>query len=176
LREVTRIYRYGQSVARCLIVGCGCRGQALAALIRASGHVVRATTRDPRRLAAITDAGAEAVLADPDRLATLLPALDQVSVVVLPLGSAVGTPELVSALHGPRLVALLEKLIDTPVRGVVYEASGMVDESVLAIGAEQVASACARSRIAYELVFAEPAELTLATAAAVARVLGVRSD
>jgi uncharacterized protein YbjT (DUF2867 family) len=163
-------------VARCLIVGCGCRGQALAALLRASGHVVRATTRDPRRLAAIADAGAEAVLADPDRLATLLPALDQVSVVVLPLGSAVGTPELVSALHGPRLAALLEKLIDSPVRGVVYEATGTVDESVLARGAEQVATACARSRIAYELVFAEPAELTLATAAAVGRVLGVRSD
>ncbi len=157
---MTRIYRYGQSVARCLIVGCGCRGQAVAALIRASGHVVRATTRDPRRLAAITDAGAEAVLADPDRLATLLPALDQVSVVVLPLGSAVGTPELVSALHGPRLAALLEKVIDTPIRGVVYEAGGTVDGAVLEGGARLVASACERSRIAYELVTATPEEWT----------------
>jgi uncharacterized protein YbjT (DUF2867 family) len=162
-------------MARCLIVGCGCRGQALARLIRASGHVVRATTRDPRRLAGIADAGAEAVLADPDRLATLLPSLDQVSVVVLPLGSAVGTPELVGALHGPRLAALLEKLIDTPVRGVVYEASGTVEPSVLAGGAERVATACARSRIDYELVVAEPTLLTLATAAAVARLLEVRS-
>lgn len=168
--------RYGQAVARCLIVGCGCRGQALASLLRASGHAVRATTRAPERLAAIADAGAEAVLADPDRLATLLPALDQVSVVVLPLGSAVGPPELVSALHGPRLAALLEKLIDTPVRGVVYEASGTVDGSLLIRGADQVASVCERSRIAYELVFAGPSDLTVATAAAVARVLGVRGD
>ena len=171
-----RIDRYGQLVARCLIVGCGCRGQGP----RRPDPRIR--PRRPRNHAgtaaagAITDAGAEAVLADPDRLATLLPALDQVSVVVLPLGSAVGTPELVSALHGPRLAALLEKLIDTPVRGVVYEASGTVEGPVLARGAEQVATVCARSRIAYELVFAEPAELTLATAAAVGRVLGVRSD
>jgi hypothetical protein len=122
-------------------------------------------------LAAIADAGAEAVLADPDRLATLMPALDQVSVVVLPLGSADGPPELVIALHGPRLATLLGKLIDTPVRGVVYEASGTVDRSVLARGAAQVASACGRSRIAYELVSAGPAEWTQTTAVAVARVL-----
>jgi len=158
-------------MARCLIVGCGCRGQMLASLLRASGHAVRATTRDPRRLAAIADAGAEPVLADPDRLATLLPALEQVSVVVLPLGSAGGSPELVSALHGPRLAALLGKLLDTPVRGVVYEASGTVEESVLAGGAALVASACGRSRIAFELVSAGPAEFVRTAAAAVARLL-----
>jgi len=162
---------YGQLMARCLIVGCGCRGQELASALRASGHAVRATTRDPRRLAAISDAGAEAVLADPDRLATLLPALEQVSVIVLPLGSAGGPPELVGALHGPRLAALLGKLIDTPVRGVVYEASGTVDPAVLALGAAQVASVCERSRIAYELVSAGAAEWTQATVAAVARTL-----
>jgi uncharacterized protein YbjT (DUF2867 family) len=158
-------------MARCLIVGCGCRGLALASALRDSGYAVRATTRDPRRLAAIADAGIETALADPDRLATLLPALDQVSVLVLPLGSAEGPSELVEALHGSRLAALLAKLIDTPVRGVVYEASGTVEESVLARGAAQVASACERSRIAYELVSVPRAEWMHATVAAVARVL-----
>ncbi len=158
-------------MARCLIVGCGCRGRALTSELRASGHAVRGTTRQPERLQAIAAAGADPVLADPDRLATLLPALDHVSVVVLPLGSASGSPELVSALHGPRLAALLRKLIDTPVRGVVYEASGSVDTSVLARGAAQVASACERSRIAHVLVSAGPADWTEVMAAAVARVL-----
>lgn len=158
-------------MARCLIVGCGCRGQALSRALRESGHAVRGTTRDPRRLQAIADAGAEAVFADPDRLATLLPALDQVSVLVLALGSVAGPPELVAALHGPRLAALLEKLIDTTVRGVVYEAGGTVDGAVLERGARQVASACERSRIAYELVSSAPGEWLEATAGAVARVL-----
>jgi uncharacterized protein YbjT (DUF2867 family) len=158
-------------VARCLIVGCGCRGRALTSELRASGHAVRGTTRQPERLEAIAAAGAEPVLADPDRLATLLPALDQVSVVVLPLGSASGSLELVSALHGPRLAALLGKLIDTPVRGVVYEASGSVDPSVLARGAAQVASMCERSWIAHVLVSAGPADWTEVMGAAVARVL-----
>ena len=39
---------------------------------------------------------------------------------MLALGSAVGPPELIAALHGPGLAALLEKVIDTPIRGVVY--------------------------------------------------------
>lgn len=158
-------------MARCLIVGCGCRGQGLARTLRESGHAVRATTRDRERLAAIADSGIEAVLADPDRLATLLPALDQVSVLVLALGSAVGPPELIAALHGPRLAALLEKVIDTPIRGVVYEAGGTVDGAVLEGGARLVANACERSRIAYELVTATPEEWLQVTADAVARVL-----
>ena len=38
------------------------------------------------------------------------------------MGTASGIPESLAALHGPRLQTLLEKLVDTPVRGVVYEA------------------------------------------------------
>lgn len=154
-------------MARCLIVGCGCRGQELARALRAAGHAVRGTTRDPARLAAIADAGAEAVLADPDRLATLLPALDQVSVLVLALGSASGSPEQVEALHGPRLAALLQKVVDTTIRGVVYEAGGSVDAGVLARGADQVASACTRSRIPFELVVSGSALPAAAVPAAV---------
>jgi hypothetical protein len=60
-------------VARVLTVGCGCRGRALAERLAGSGHAVRATTRNLARTAAIEAAGAEAVVADPSRLATLLP-------------------------------------------------------------------------------------------------------
>jgi len=111
------------------------------------------------------------VLADPDRLATLWPALDQVAVLVLPLGNAGGPPELVAALHGPRLVALLGKLLDTPVRGVVYESSGSVEPAVLAGGVAEVARACTRSRIPFELVSGRPAAGPEETAAAVERLL-----
>jgi 3-hydroxyisobutyrate dehydrogenase-like beta-hydroxyacid dehydrogenase len=46
-------------LARVLIVGCGCRGQALARELRAAGHAVRGTTRDAGKVAAIAAAGAE---------------------------------------------------------------------------------------------------------------------
>jgi threonine dehydrogenase-like Zn-dependent dehydrogenase len=139
-------------VARCLIIGCGCRGQQLARALRDGGHVVRGTTRRPERLADIEAAGAEPVLADPDRLATLVPALDHVSVVVVLLGSATGGPETLEALHGPRLEALLVKLLDTTIRGVVYEATGSVPEPVLGAGTATIARLCPRSRIPFELL------------------------
>jgi hypothetical protein len=80
---------------------------------------VRGTTRDPERVAEIEATGAAAVVADPDRLGTLLPHVEGVSVVVWLLGSVVG--EAAATIHGPRLESMLEALVDTPVRGVVYE-------------------------------------------------------
>jgi hypothetical protein len=53
---------------------------------------------------------------DPDRIGTLMGALAGVTVVCWLLGDV---PEL--DLHGGRLRMLFEKLVDTPVRGVVYE-------------------------------------------------------
>ena len=50
------------------------------------------------------------------------------------LGSATGDRELVAAVNGSRLERLLEKLVDTPVRGVLYEAAGGVDSAILAGG------------------------------------------
>jgi uncharacterized protein YbjT (DUF2867 family) len=105
-------------VARVLIVGCGCRGQGLARELSAAGHAVRGTTRDPARTAAIAAAGAEPYVGDPDRIATLMGALTGVTIVCWLLGT-VAIPE----LHGGRLRMLFEKLVDTPVRGVVYEAA-----------------------------------------------------
>jgi uncharacterized protein YbjT (DUF2867 family) len=105
-------------VARVLIVACGCRGQALARELAAAGHAVRGTTRDPARTAAIAAAGAEPYVGDPDRIGTLMGALTGVTIVCWLLGT-VPAPE----LHGGRLRMLFEKLVDTPVRGVVYEAA-----------------------------------------------------
>jgi uncharacterized protein YbjT (DUF2867 family) len=103
-------------VARVLIVPCGCRGQALARELVAAGHAVRGTTRSQERAAAIAEAGAEPYLGDPDRIGTLMGALAGVTVVCWLLGD-VPEPD----LHAGRLRMLFEKLVDTPVRGVVYE-------------------------------------------------------
>jgi uncharacterized protein YbjT (DUF2867 family) len=117
-------------VARILIVGCGCRGQELARALVADGHAVRGTTRSRERLDAIAAAGAEPVLADPDRVGTLVSALDAVAIVVWLLGRATGTSEQLAALHGDRLRALFEKLVDTMVRGVVLEPAGEGDTAI----------------------------------------------
>jgi hypothetical protein len=103
-------------MARVLIVPCGCRGRELAAALAADGHAVRGTTRDPARVEAIRAAGAEPYVGDPDRIATLMDALAGVTIVCWLMG---GVP--VPDLHGGRLRMLFEKLVDTPVRGVVYE-------------------------------------------------------
>jgi uncharacterized protein YbjT (DUF2867 family) len=95
-------------LARVLIVGCGCRGRELAGVLVGEGHVVRGTTRREEALPAILATGAEAVVADPDRLATIVAVLEGVSVVCWLLG---GEPR----------ESLLERLVDTPVRGFVHE-------------------------------------------------------
>src|SRR4051812_2315614 len=98
-------------MARALIIGCGCRGQSLARVLREDGHQVRGTTRSSDRLADIEAVGAEAVVADPYRLATVTPLLEGVSVVIWPLASATGTDDEVGAMHSTRLETLLTKLV-----------------------------------------------------------------
>ena len=117
-------------LARCLIIGCGCHGRELARALLHRGHAVRGTTRSPERAPEIEAAGAEPFIADPDRIATLMPALDNVAVVCVLLGSANGEREHLEALDGSRLEMLLTRLIDTTVRGVVYQAHGTVSEEV----------------------------------------------
>jgi uncharacterized protein YbjT (DUF2867 family) len=137
-------------VARCLIVGCGCRGLSLTAALRRDGHAVRATTRDPARVAELRAAGAEPFVGDPDRVATLSRALDHVGVLCLLLGSATGTADQLRALHTTRLSMLL------------------------GAGAGVVATACERSLIPHVLLTADPGEheaWTPAAADAVQRAL-----
>lgn len=125
-------------MARVLLVGCGCRGQHLARALVLSGHAVRGTSRSEARLAQIEAAGAEGVLADPDRLATLTPHLQGISVMVWLMGSAKSTSDGVAALHGPRLESMIEAIVDTHVRGVVYEGAGSVRRELLEEGAAVV--------------------------------------
>ena len=161
-------------MARVLIIGCGCRGGELARRLAAEGYAVRGTTRDPSRMASIQAAGAEAVVADPDRLATLVPQLAGVSAMCWLLGTAEGAPE----LHGARLRALLERLVDTPVRGMVYEAAGSVDGELLAAGAAITRDASARWHIPVEVVDEDPsshAEWLTAMVAATRRLLNTRA-
>ena len=112
-------------MARVLIVPCGCRGQALAGELVAAGHAVRGTTRDPARTAAIAAAGAEPYVGDPDRIGTLMDALTGVTIVVWLMGRIADPP-----LHDGRLRMLFEQLVDTPVRGVVYEGALPTGEAI----------------------------------------------
>lgn len=137
-------------MARVLIVGCGCRGRELAAELRARGHAVRGTTRSEANLPEILAADVDAVVADPGRLATLTPQLDGVSVLVWLLGSAQG--EEAAALHGERLASLLETLVDTHVRGLVYESVGSLAPALLEQGAALVRRAGETWRMPVEVV------------------------
>jgi len=145
-------------MARVLIVGCGCRGGELAAALVGHGHAVRGTTRDERQLPRIEAAGAEAVVADPFRLATLTPKLEGVSVLCWLLASARGDADELAALHGPRLETLLETLVDTHVRGVVYEAAGSVPDGPLKRGAEAVRRARETYLMPAELITHDPSD------------------
>lgn len=160
-------------MARCLIIGCGCRGRLLARELVSAGHPVRGTTRWAERAADIEAAGAEPVVADPDRVATLVEAFAHVTVVCVLLGSAVGSDSELVALHGTRLDMLLTKLVDTTARGVVYEARGSVDARVLAGGAERVMDFAQRSLASYALLDADPGAPDGWLAAALAAVEGV---
>jgi uncharacterized protein YbjT (DUF2867 family) len=155
-------------MARCLIIGCGCRGLELARALRTVGHAVRGTTRDPGRRGEIEAAGVEAFIGDPNVVGTLAPALAHVGVACILLGSATGTAEELAALHGTRLVMLLERMLDTTVRGVVYQVAGSVDADLLRAGADRVRHACERSLIPYELLSTDPADGDIWIADAVA--------
>lgn len=161
-------------MARCLIIGCGCRGLALAGELSARGHAVRGTTRDPTRADAIAAAGVEAVVGDPDRVATLVSTLESVTLACILLGSATGPPSRVAALHTTRLEMLLQRMLDSTVRGVVYEAAGSVDPDLLRGGAERVRAFCEDSHVGWALLEAEPADSEawrVSAAAAVERLL-----
>jgi uncharacterized protein YbjT (DUF2867 family) len=146
-------------VARALIVGCGCRGRDLGERLLADGWAVRGTSRREFGLEAIEAVGIEPALADPDRPGTLLDLVGDVAVAVYLLGSAVGEAEELAAIHGPRLERLLEKLVDTPVRGFVYEGAGSVDPELLAGGAEIVQAAGRTWRIPVAVLTGDPGDV-----------------
>lgn len=155
-------------MARVLIVGCGCRGTALAQRLIAAGNPVRGTTRDAGRVPQLEAAGIEAVVGDPYRLATLMPHVANTSAMVWLMASAVGDD--VEALHRTRLQTVLERLVDTPVRGMVYEAAGTLPAALLAEGARSVRDASATWEMPYAVVEHDPADHEAWLAAMVAGV------
>jgi hypothetical protein len=145
-------------VARALIVGCGCRGRLLGKRLLASGWAVRGTSRRLEHLAVIEAAGIEAALADPDRPNTLLDQAGDATVLHWLLGSAQAEPEVIAAIHGPRLERTIEKLIESPVRGIVYEAAGRVQRHHLERGEAIVRAAAKTWRFPVEVVEADPSD------------------
>jgi hypothetical protein len=105
----------------------------------------------------IEAAGAQAVVADPGRVGTIIDALDHVTVVLILLGSARGPAPALAELHGARLQALLTRMIDTTIKGVVYEARGSVEPAVLASGVASLRGFAQRARARTALLEADPA-------------------
>lgn len=147
-------------MARVLIVGCGCRGRALARRLRADGHAVRGTTRDPARAPEIAATGAEVWIGDPARLATLSRALEAVTVVCWLLAGACGDREAIAALHRERLRSYLREMVDTTVRGFVYEAAATAEPEFLSRGRAIVEEARAAWEIPAVVLEQDPADVT----------------
>jgi hypothetical protein len=107
-------------VARALIVGCGCLGTEVGRTLADEGWAVRGTSRTAQGAQRIEDAGLEGVVCDPDRVGTMLEHVGDVAVVVWALGGAAGPSA--QDVNGHRLERMLERLVDTPVRGFVLDA------------------------------------------------------
>ena len=129
-------------MARLLVVGgASRRALSLTRDLVAEGHAVRAVTRDrDGNRALIEEAGGEAWIGDPDVIGTLRYALENVTLLLWLLGT-VERPE----LHSSRLAMMLEKTIDTTVRGVVYEAGPQE-------GADTVEHVAGYNEIPYRIV------------------------
>ena len=149
-------------------MGCGCRGQALATALIGAGHPVRGTTRDPARVPELEAAGIEPAVGDPYRLATLLPHIANTSAMVWLMGSATGDD--VEALHRTRLTTTLERLVDSPVRGMVYEAAGTLPAQLLREGSAEVRKAGLTWQMPNVIVEQDPADHDAWVAAMVAAV------
>jgi hypothetical protein len=144
-------------VARVLIVEGASRGLRLAGALVGEGHAVRVVTSDPERRDAIEQAGAECFLGIPNRLATLRGALEHVTIACWLLADASGDPELVRALHGPRLERFVCGAIDTTLRGFVYEAGGSaVPTELLAQGERIVSETAAHNSIPAAILTVDP--------------------
>ena len=160
-------------MARALIVGCGCRGRALGLRLRQAGWQVRGTSRDTEKAEALTASGLQGEVADPDRVGTVLDEIADVALVYWLMGTATGEGALVAAIHGPRLERFMEEIVDTPVRGVVYEAAGSVPRDVVRRGEQVVRAAAKRWRIPVAVVDADPGEVDAWLGAMIAAAEGL---
>ncbi len=147
-------------MSRVLIVEGASRGLRLAAELIDAGHAVRVVASDPARRASIEAVGAECFIGTPNRLGTLRGALEHVTVACWLLADTHGDPELVRALHGPRLEQFLRAAINSTLRGFLYEAGGAaVPVEVLAEGERIVSETAARNSIPVAILTADPAHV-----------------
>ena len=156
-------------MARAMLVGCGCCARGAGALLREEGWSVRGTSRSEAGREAIAAAGLEAVEADPDRVGSVVELLGDVTVLGWLLGD-LENAEAVATLNGPRLGSLLEKVVDTPVRGFVFEAPAG------GAGRELVEDAVSRWHLPAEIVTvsrSEPDAWAAAVAGAVGHSIGL---
>ena len=149
---------------RLLIVGGGERGLALARALGDDGHAVRIVVRTEDERTAVEAIGAEPWAGDPDRIESLRYAVDGVTVLLWCLAR-----EDASELHGSRLRMMLERTVDSTVRGVVYEAGGPHAQAGLA----EVERARATNEIPYATFDTAAPDWVAAARGAVAGVLGV---
>jgi hypothetical protein len=161
-----------------LIVAGGCRGRQLAGGLVGQGYAVRITTRTEAGRAAIESTGAECWIGTPERLGTLRAALESVTIVCWLLGTVTGPAEQeIRALHASRLEFFLGQVIDTTVRGFVYETSGTVPADALGEGERIVRMVAGRNEIPVGILTADPEDVDawLADAhAAIGALLGSR--
>jgi hypothetical protein len=146
-------------VARILVVGGGCRGRELAGWLTGQGHAVRITTRSADTREEIERVGAECWPGTPERLATLRGALDGVGIACWLLGGAEGEEQQLQELHTLRLEFFLTQMIDTTVRGFVYEAHGSTPAAAALAEGEQIARRmCERNAIPLAVLGGEDGE------------------
>ena len=131
---------------------------------------MRGTTRSASNFAAIAATGAEPVLADPDRVGTLFSQFPAVTVACWLMGTASGSAAEIEALYGPRLSAFLEKVVDSPVRGVVVETAGTVDPALLKAGRQALLDVAGVFSIPCVVLDTDPADRDAWLAAAVTAV------
>jgi hypothetical protein len=143
-----------------LLVGGGRPGLALTRALSADGHAVRFVTRHEGFRAEIEAAGGECFIGDPDRIGTLRYGLDNVTVLLWLLGPV---PD--GDLHGSRLTMMLERTIDTTVRGVVYEGTPA--------GAAEVRRMAGYNEIPYAILAADRADEAGWVAAVLAAIDGI---
>jgi hypothetical protein len=145
---------------RILLVGGGRPGLELTRRLVADGHAVRFVTRHEAFRPEIEEAGAECWIGDPDRIGSLRYGLENVTVLLWLMGQA---PD--GDLHGSRLTMMLERTIDTTVRGLVYEGTGD--------GAAEVRRMAAYNEIPHAILDADRADAGGWSDAVLAAVDGV---
>ena len=122
-------------MARFLLVGSQQHVLLLGEELAEQGHAVRAITSGTNLAAEFESAAIELVNADRALLGTVLPHLDGVAIVCW-LSEADPDAEQTPAAaerHVERITGLMEKIVDTGVRGFVYEARPGTETAVSAI-------------------------------------------